>query len=679
MDAPATEQEAVRALFAMSDAIQYLHFYPISSTVTSRAVRLAFSRMQKRLETAPTFELARTEIGLRVGTADLPPDLCKSQKAAALRDILDRLTIRRLTFTKGLMELEFIGFLKMISDGFGALRTHGNGPKGHAGAGSETARTSEAPDGSEDSNDAPNIAGSRFSSIRIELDAPPEPPRPTAPGLEAATPEFRNEFQNALRLLERLLPPESQDVVSKHLAASMAQFDDQLLADILMQDAEGDLMRRFYRSMVAAMKAGGRPTPQAPENEPLRGDDNEAASGPAGRRHRMDWLVANIRNWLANPRAYRNRKVMVLVPKAIRWLFRHNRHEMAERFGDYLVDELVSEDPRVRELVSDGLAKVLQRISEEQADGMVRRISANLLEWLEMEDRADTAYQIICASLAKSARRSIRRSEIDAALPIIRAFNGVAYRRERKDGGCRRICRWMLGRIAGGDLLADLLARIRSDDPVKREAAVTLLKNLGAPVVGPLLDILKTSEDWYERARIMNILSEIGEPALPKVESELHHDRPWYYLRNIILLIGLFGNAGHGERIAPFLRHPDIRVRREALSAIYKIGGRARGDILLSALPGANADFRPNLIRALGRIRCKPAVSAFREMLSDEAVAPEGETPALKTAIRDALKRIDSPEATALLNEFYNGRPDDPGDILTLEEAPVPDGSIADA
>ena len=79
----------------------------------------------------------------------------------------------------------------------------------------------------------------------------------------------------------------------------------------------------------------------------------------------------------------------------------------------------------------------------------------------------------------------------------------------------------MLCYIASDDILEQLVDKCRSDVPEEREQAIYSLIRLGEPAVIPLLGLLKQSVAWYERARILKIITDIGLPVLPVLEREI--------------------------------------------------------------------------------------------------------------------------------------------------------------
>jgi hypothetical protein len=128
------------------------------------------------------------------------------------------------------------------------------------------------------------------------------------------------------------------------------------------------------------------------------------------------------------------------------------------------------------------------------------------------------------------------------------------------------------------------LLRTAAEAPAALNAAIA---RLGADTVPPLLDELAESESRTVRRAAIDRVVSLGPGALPEVGRRMGDER-WYVVRNLLSIVAAIGRAPEGFSAAPFLRHPDVRVRREAFKAAFRLGGdRAR--VLGLALTDADA------------------------------------------------------------------------------------------
>jgi len=108
--------------------------------------------------------------------------------------------------------------------------------------------------------------------------------------------------------------------------------------------------------------------------------------------------------------------------------------------------------------------------------------------------------------------------------------------------------------------------------PTERDVS-RMIGALGERAIVALLDRLRAAEERSERRAIVTLLKNQGERVLPYVAARLH-DPAWYFLRNLLHLLGLYQVEESARLVIPLLRHPDLRVVKEALTTLGRIGSR---------------------------------------------------------------------------------------------------------
>jgi hypothetical protein len=151
------------------------------------------------------------------------------------------------------------------------------------------------------------------------------------------------------------------------------------------------------------------------------------------------------------------------------------------------------------------------------------------------------------------------------------------------------------------------------------EGAELLVKH-GARSADPLLDRLLVEPDKGMRRVLLTLLVRIGEPAVPFILERLK-DLPWYFLRNLCLLLGEIGVSSTVPGLVRMLSHKEYRVRREAIQALGKL--RATD---------------PDAVFALGRI------------LQAESLFPSPKEDPIRIDAASALSRIGGAEAMSYLH-----------------------------
>lgn len=342
-----------------------------------------------------------------------------------------------------------------------------------------------------------------------------------------------------------------------------------------------------------------------------------------------------------------DKKALAGLPGRIDGWFEAGDRESAEiavrRLGNGLLSEGPEIQPRIAEAVR-GAGAVLLRRGEM---GLLYLLSHRVVVWIILETRLTSPYEGICEQLRALAVHLILRGRFSESDSILEPFYIIRTGKLKKADEIQARAAKLLDETATDEVLDILLDEFQTDARGNRSSAIDCLLHLGASSAGPLLGLLRWSPSRYERARILQLLSFIGRQAVPALTREIGKDHPWFYTRNVVQLMGKMGDARHIEVLQPLLDHKDLRVQREALYAIHRVGGEKSEDIALSLLPAADDRLKGDLAEVLGAVRSQKAVPELLAMLrSDASQEPED----LKERVCEALGRIGSAEAVPTLN-----------------------------
>lgn len=152
-------------------------------------------------------------------------------------------------------------------------------------------------------------------------------------------------------------------------------------------------------------------------------------------------------------------------------------------------------------------------------------------------------------------------------------------------GRLHRAVERLVGAPGGARLAPALWAHLCRPDGVRAllrtaaEAPAALdavLARMGAGAAGPLLDEMAESGSRAVRRAALGRVVALGPAALDEVGRRMDDPR-WFVVRNLLAIVAGMGQAPEGFSAAPFLRHADARVRREAFRAAFRTGAdRAR-------------------------------------------------------------------------------------------------------
>jgi hypothetical protein len=116
---------------------------------------------------------------------------------------------------------------------------------------------------------------------------------------------------------------------------------------------------------------------------------------------------------------------------------------------------------------------------------------------------------------------------------------------------------------------ADMVAWLVAGEPLDFSTLERLVAHTGPAAAPPLLDRLALAEARGTRRGLLALLAKMGAAIAPFVIARLEDPR-WYVTRNLLALLEDLGPLPEGYSAAAYLRHPDARVRWQAVKLQFK-------------------------------------------------------------------------------------------------------------
>ncbi len=350
--------------------------------------------------------------------------------------------------------------------------------------------------------------------------------------------------------------------------------------------------------------------------------------------------------------AFEDKNALEALPDHIqRWLDASDLMS-AEIAAKRLGESLLSEDASFLPDIARAVSRVGDRLLARREMTLFYQLSHRVVIWIILEARLSPTYERICDQFRELVAHLILNSQFAESDHILETFYIIRTGKLKKSQEIQNLAARLLDDVATDEVLDILLDEFQTNARGKRSPAVDCLLHLGTASAGPLLGLLRWSPSRYERARILQILSFIGPQAIPALTREIGKEQPWFYTRNMVQLIGKVGKARHMTILQPLLNHKDLRVQREALHAIHRLGGDKSESIALSILPGADERLKPDIARVLGAVKSRNAVAELLRILHSDTVQ---EVEDLGASVCEALGQIGSTEAVPTLNRIIEG------------------------
>lgn len=195
--------------------------------------------------------------------------------------------------------------------------------------------------------------------------------------------------------------------------------------------------------------------------------------------------------------------------------------------------------------------------------------------------------------------------------------------------------------------------RVHRRDSEEHAACRRLLAVLGAQTIAPLLEVLADEPDMAARKAMVELISGLAKDNIEELGLRVA-DRRWYFVRNVVAILG----ATRDPRALPFLertlRHGDNRVRRETIRSAAGIRDARSDAMLIAALGDDEASNVQLAARYLGLLNMRGGVPNLEQLARGEGHGSRENGPRIEAI--GALGRIGSPSSIRTLEGLSRQR-----------------------
>lgn len=237
-----------------------------------------------------------------------------------------------------------------------------------------------------------------------------------------------------------------------------------------------------------------------------------------------------------------------------------------------------------------------------------------LLERLAAADDEDI-YALLLRQAICCADALKTRDEIEAVFPLVELLARHAADDARRPS-LREFDRFALEQLASGEVFFRFVfERVESHGSLSKNALQAVLHAGGPAAITLAAEQMGATNHQAARKALATHLANLGEPVVP-VLLPLLSDKRWYFIRNLCVILGTVASADGIAGLTACLQHGDIRVRKEAVRSLAKIGGRDAESALIDVLRGNDQELYPQVMASLGGIRSKRSRTELLRILS---------------------------------------------------------------
>ena len=310
-------------------------------------------------------------------------------------------------------------------------------------------------------------------------------------------------------------------------------------------------------------------------------------------------------------------------------------------------------------ILSPGLE---QRTGDNASDKEKKESAAATIENLLRELKGpieDKRYIEIVSCLTTLALEQAKKGKFEQPLKILKILSididrsrGISMERQRADiDGIRQITT----PVVFSHLIKGLF------ENTMEKAATAILLKVGEAAIAPLLDALTETDNISHRRKLARVIEKFGAGATRQVVERLSDPR-WFVVRNMLSILGEIGTENEINQVDIAFDNKYMRVKKEAVKTMSKIGGREAVRILIRRFQASDKELQRLIIFSLGLIDEPVAIPFLLKILNTKPLFQTG--PDLRKEAISALGVLRQDAAVPALEEVLNS------DGIILKERP---------
>lgn len=305
--------------------------------------------------------------------------------------------------------------------------------------------------------------------------------------------------------------------------------------------------------------------------------------------------------------------------------YRTGRRGQAIEIADYLVKQLSNTQWHVRQKALHFLNECLKSIDPYSDKFILETLVVRLTQIIDSKSETLEHAELISAILEQGCRG--RRFSI-----IVELVDSLARRKTVRDNVTvfdSLAIKSALMKLNRLEILNYLIDELALGNPATSKIIQRIFSAVGTEEVAQSLTKIISHPSRQLRQHVLKTLTELGRPALTVcsaiLNNKLNFDRPddrsdlpdykWYLVRNAIYVLGSLKDSHAIESLRRRMNDRDIRVRREIILALEKIGGEEACDLFLLMAEDPSNDIRELALTKLGVIGKPESVPLVIDLL----------------------------------------------------------------
>jgi len=269
-------------------------------------------------------------------------------------------------------------------------------------------------------------------------------------------------------------------------------------------------------------------------------------------------------------------------------------------------------------------------------------------------DTRDVQFAATMSMLEDALDLLIARGEIDVAADAAVSMLSASENPELTPEQQLRIQR-AVQRFARPSDIREIAKAIRlyKDGSIEHDSARRLLETLGPLAIPPLLEQLADEPDMSARKGMVDLLCQLAGRYIPELGENVGDSR-WYFVRNVVSILGSAKSSAALPYLERTLRHSDARVRRETIRGLSAINDRVATEMLIAALTDDDAQNVQLAARYLGASGARDAIKPLEQVARGDGRGNRENGPRVEAI--EALGKLGAVESLPMIEALAGKR-----------------------
>lgn len=362
---------------------------------------------------------------------------------------------------------------------------------------------------------------------------------------------------------------------------------------------------------------------------------------------RIEALVAGLMGGDSN--ALHDLEVVAALPKMIIERVQLGKGDEAEKLIQAISFSINLDDEEGSKLAVRVLLHTARGLINLDRRDMCIRVVGPINLWVRYQQEVTPLFESVADMMVNYVHNQVVSCQFVEAISVVETFSLIEQGRLKKNAQVTVYAEKTMRRMASERVFNVIMAEFRKNEKGSRDHAANFLVQLGKISVPPLLDLLRESQVMSERIRTMEVLQNIGPAALGEVIDRIKVDTAWFYLRNLLKILGEIGGEEQVEILEPLLGRSEEQVLDAVISCVKQIGGGKRSRFFSKAISLVPNQIKPRVAGLLSLLDGDEVVYALSRVLKSKLMGTPEERNLVIQAVCKALGETGSMKALPAL------------------------------